>query len=235
MRGASLDARPTPDHIPQQLEDASVPGRWVDAGDLLAGDIVLLRDGRQLPIEQLALRAANLAVYNLCVADLHCYAVGEQQVLVHNNSGENASRSARQSAALEGKMITRRIDKAGQSLDDLYEFANPTLASRQGLGFVEEGHHFWPKWLGGSESGPLVNVRMGIHRGAGVGMHQRLNDHLVNSGLIPRQMIDNSAWVRQNLTPSQIKRALYQFYRTNYANLPGVPKLLNDAAKSVSF
>ena len=132
-------------------------------------------------------------------------------------------------------MVTGRINRAGQQLDDLFEFADPTLASRQGLGFAEEGHHFWPKWLGGPEAGPLLNVRMGIHRGAGVGMHQRLNDQLVNTGLIPREMINNSAWVRQNLTPSQVKRALYQFYRTNYPNLPGVPQLLNDGAKSVSF
>ncbi len=177
---------------------------------------------------------AVTTVYNLRVADHHTYFVGGNEwgwdVWVHN--AYKALRNA--SAALEGRMVSGRINSAGNSLDDLFEFANPKLASRQGLGFAEEGHHFWPKWLGGPEDGPLLNVRMEIHRGAGVGIHQRLNNHLVDSGLIPRNMIDNPDWIRQNLAPSKIKTALYGFYRSSYPNLPGVPKLLNDAAKSAS-
>ncbi|QDV47328.1 hypothetical protein Enr13x_72370 [Stieleria neptunia] len=204
---------------------------FVPIGKMEIGERVVTFHGDTKRIESRLPRPGPQLVYNLEVYGEHVYFVGDQGLLVHNAY----STPNRPNAALEGRMVTGRTNKAGEALNDLFEFANPTRASRQGLGFAEELHHFWPKWLGGPEAGPLLNVRMGIHRGAGVGMHQRLNDYLVSSGMVPRNMINNSAWVRQNLTPSQIKRALYQFYRTNYSNLPGVPKLLNDAAKSVKF
>jgi hypothetical protein len=73
VRGEELAERPQPDHVPQRPADTAVPGRWVDAGDLRVGDVLLLRDGRQLPITALATRSTTEPVYNFCVQYLHCY------------------------------------------------------------------------------------------------------------------------------------------------------------------
>jgi hypothetical protein len=67
-------------------------GRWVDAIDLRVGDVLLLRSGEQAAIISLVIRHARLPVYNFHVEELHCYAVGHVQVLVHNNSEEVAAR-----------------------------------------------------------------------------------------------------------------------------------------------
>jgi hypothetical protein len=215
--------------------------RFVAIGKMQIGERVRTYQGETKRIETKLPRPGPKTVYNLEVQGPHTYHIGTQGLLVHNSyargqqPGSQRSASTKSNAALEGRMLTGRLGKAGDPLDDLFEYANPTRASRQGLGFAEEGHHFWPKWLGGSETGPLLRVRMGIHRGKGVGMHQQLNEFLVNSGVVPTNKLNNSAWVRQNLSSSQVKRALYQFYRTKYSNLPGVPKLLNDAAKSASL
>jgi hypothetical protein len=83
VRGEELAERPA---------DATVPGRWVDAGDLRVGDLLLLRDGRQLPITALATRSTTEPVYNFCVENLHSYAVGSVQVLVHNNSNQQVKK-----------------------------------------------------------------------------------------------------------------------------------------------
>jgi hypothetical protein len=65
-------------------------------------------------------------------------------------------------------------------------------------------------------------------------MHQQLNNWLVERGVIPRQFINNRAYVEQalrsgQLTESMLKRELYLFYRTKYPNLPGIPKALAEA------
>jgi hypothetical protein len=61
----------------------------VDSGDLRAGDELLLRDGRTVPVEAVRTGSYHDAVYNIAVAELQCYSVGRSGVLVHNtNSGE---------------------------------------------------------------------------------------------------------------------------------------------------
>jgi hypothetical protein len=56
----------------------------VEAGDLRVGDVLLLRSGLQEPITRLETRHGAETVYNFHVQGLHCYAVGNPQVLVHN-------------------------------------------------------------------------------------------------------------------------------------------------------
>jgi RHS repeat-associated protein len=85
-RGAGLDDRPRLDHLPDVPAGATVAGRWVDAGDLRAGDVVLLRDGL-VTVEAVRVDPFVGRVYNFEVDDLHCYAVGQAGVLVHNNNG----------------------------------------------------------------------------------------------------------------------------------------------------
>ncbi|MCE9606717.1 MAG: HINT domain-containing protein [Planctomycetia bacterium] len=85
VSGLDLEDRPRPDHVRIATpEHSQLPGRWVDAGDMLLGDVVLLMDGRQVPIQAIALRSVVEKVYNLQVQDLHNYAVGELRVLAHN-------------------------------------------------------------------------------------------------------------------------------------------------------
>ena len=86
--GEQLDERPRLEHLPAVPYNATTEGRWVDAGDVRVGDEVLLRDGRIMPVEAVQHTPVRYAVYNFEVEDLHCYAVGEIQVLVHNNNGD---------------------------------------------------------------------------------------------------------------------------------------------------
>jgi hypothetical protein len=86
VRGEDLRSRPQPDHVPFNPDGYHGEGRWVDAIDLRAGDVLLLRSGEEAAITGLVVRHARLPVYNFHVEELHCYAVGHAQILVHNNS-----------------------------------------------------------------------------------------------------------------------------------------------------
>ena len=86
-RGERLKDRPSLEHLAKVPDGATTPGRWVDAGDLRAGDELVLLDGRVAPVEDVRLDPFADAVYNFEVDDLHCYAVGRSGVLVHNNNG----------------------------------------------------------------------------------------------------------------------------------------------------
>jgi len=61
-------------------------GRWVAARDLKTSDRLLLIDGRSATVTGLMIRLERTKVYNLKVARLHNYAVGNCGVLVHNTS-----------------------------------------------------------------------------------------------------------------------------------------------------
>ena len=84
--GTALSERPRPEHIPLNNPAAREPGRWVDAGDLRAGDLLLLKSGSLANVSRVAVRRVSLPVYNFQVAELSCYAVSPCEVLVHNNS-----------------------------------------------------------------------------------------------------------------------------------------------------
>lgn len=86
VQGEALSQRPKPEHVPDNPVNFLGEGRWVDAIDLRVGDILLLRSGEQLPITRLIVRHTHEQVYNFQVEEFHCYAVGNSQVLVHNNS-----------------------------------------------------------------------------------------------------------------------------------------------------
>jgi hypothetical protein len=86
IEGEGLMTRPLPEHCPKAPGNSKVPGRWVDAGYLQIADRVLLKKGKSSEILCVATRQVKEVVYNLQVKDLHCYAVGANQILVHNNS-----------------------------------------------------------------------------------------------------------------------------------------------------
>ena len=87
LSGADLAERPRLEHLPDEPREATVPGRWEDAGDLRVGDEVVLRDGRAVFVTGLRIAQLDGRVHNFEVDDLHCYAVGRAGILVHNNNG----------------------------------------------------------------------------------------------------------------------------------------------------
>ena len=83
------------DQLASRVEAVEVPdadrhpagaiGKWVAARDLEAGDVLALCDGQAAPIEMVTVRQASaMKVYNIKVADLHTYAVGDLGIAVHN-------------------------------------------------------------------------------------------------------------------------------------------------------
>jgi filamentous hemagglutinin len=84
VEGRHLDRRPRPEHLGDDHTVASIPGAWVEAGDLQVGDVLLLKSGQQVPITRIVVRPPQEKVYNITVGELHCYAVGLNAVLVHN-------------------------------------------------------------------------------------------------------------------------------------------------------
>jgi len=88
VRGDDLENRPRLDHLASVPVEATTPGRWVDACDVRVGDELLFRDGRILPVQAIRHQPFFDKVYNFKVNELECYAVGRNNVLVHNtNSG----------------------------------------------------------------------------------------------------------------------------------------------------
>lgn len=61
-------------------------GRWVDAEDLDAGDVLLLADGDTVEVDGVTVRTEVRRVHNLTVEGIHTYYVlaGDEAVLVHN-------------------------------------------------------------------------------------------------------------------------------------------------------
>jgi hypothetical protein len=86
LEGQGLEDRPQREGLPQVPSGSVVPGRWVEAEDLQVGDILLLRNRGPQAVTQLVMRSTRQEVYNFTVEDLHCYAVGSGEVLVHNTA-----------------------------------------------------------------------------------------------------------------------------------------------------
>ena len=106
VEGENLDERPSTDiepHVHERFRsnmdggavattsvigsnaELATQGRWVDSRDLRVGD-VLFTAGGVAPIESIEHGLATLRVYNFHVPSHRNYAVGENQVLVHNES-----------------------------------------------------------------------------------------------------------------------------------------------------
>jgi hypothetical protein len=61
-------------------------GRWVNARDVQTGDTVLSRAQKVITVSNVESRFEIVQVYNFVVDDLHSYAVGITEMLVHNQS-----------------------------------------------------------------------------------------------------------------------------------------------------
>ena len=86
--GRELTDRPRPANLLEnESEGLSLEGRWVDSHDLRAGDVLISRDGTPrtiLGVEQSY--ESDFEVRNLTVQEFPSYAVGTDEVLVHNLS-----------------------------------------------------------------------------------------------------------------------------------------------------
>lgn len=131
IEGERLLNRPRADHVPEAPKSSVIPGRWVDAADLVLGDALLLRGGRTARVSRVVKRQVELPVYNFHVDELQCYAVGNSGILVHNDS------------------VQEQVDKAGGFFGALGRMLNPmnligggqetgrTLGSASGADFTD--------------------------------------------------------------------------------------------------
>jgi len=88
--GDMLDDRPKAEDVPADEVDFTPEGRWVEARHLRVGDVLALRSGGTTRVASLATQQKREWVYNLWVNEIHTYAVGASQILVHNNTEECA-------------------------------------------------------------------------------------------------------------------------------------------------
>lgn len=129
---------------------ASAPGRWKEAGDIVAGDELLSRSGavtvRSARVQALA-PGETIRVFNLEVAGPHTYAVGAAGVLVHNEkemeSAEAATGEERPEAALGTRGSEAPEDAPGWATDESDDFGEAapdrsTAARRTGAGVPTE-------------------------------------------------------------------------------------------------
>ncbi len=94
VSGQNLSQRPPAADVPETERAAiaqATSGRWVQAQHLQPGDLLLIRSGQTATVEEVSARRAKLKVYNLEVADVHTYAVGDAGVAVHNCKGETVT------------------------------------------------------------------------------------------------------------------------------------------------
>lgn len=76
--GEQIDAT---DEHPFWVQDKRA---WIDAIDLAVGDVLVTADDATLTVTRVQISRYDLTAYNLTVAGLHTYHVGDEGVLVHN-------------------------------------------------------------------------------------------------------------------------------------------------------
>ncbi|MEX2112501.1 MAG: polymorphic toxin-type HINT domain-containing protein [Pirellulales bacterium] len=109
VSGENLEQRPGRYEIQATQSETPSSGRWVDAGDLQIGDVVFLRSGEKAAISAIKSRPGPTVVYNLTVADLHCYAVGVGEVLVHNDCFDDVNFNE-----LAGNTLVKKVTLNGK-------------------------------------------------------------------------------------------------------------------------
>ena len=130
VRGEDLASRPWLERLAFIPTEATTPGRWVDSCDVRVGDEVLLRDGRTVTVERIAIGSFEGTVYNMQVEGLQCYTVGENCVLVHNNSGAGkGSRSGSGKNEPHGRSPGTKLMEQVQKLEEELTELNRTQGS----------------------------------------------------------------------------------------------------------
>ena len=84
LKGKRLAARPQPRDVPEDEQENTGSGRWVEARDLKIGDVLKDKSGKGMIITGISTRHEMTVVYNLAVDGCHSYAVHQNGILVHN-------------------------------------------------------------------------------------------------------------------------------------------------------
>jgi len=110
--GHELAGRGTPrDFAEDEDQGQSLPGRWVNSHELLAGDIIIGRDGRRHRILGISQRfEGSFPVSNLTIGEFHNYAVGPCSILVHNHAVCAAGQDLLQQLFDQGKLKGKEIE-----------------------------------------------------------------------------------------------------------------------------
>ena len=96
---------------------------WIQASDLLVGDLVLFADGTLHQIEKIDVEVELKTVYNFEVSGNHNYYVGKNQILAHNKG-----RSGGRGGARNRTTVVRQTGKAEHiKTEDRYHELNKTL------------------------------------------------------------------------------------------------------------
>jgi hypothetical protein len=89
VRGQDLESRPMPMDLPPGEAVSTDHGRWVEARDIRAGDVLLTRSG-ETTVSGTSSRKTRGEVYFLEIEKFHNHAVGPLGILVHNGAKESA-------------------------------------------------------------------------------------------------------------------------------------------------
>jgi hypothetical protein len=102
--GVGLESRPPAGELPEEEHIARADGRWVAAGDLVAGDQILLQSGETAVVKWVERGEYDGFVYNLTIEHSHTFAVGHCGILVHNVDEQACQKAlkALENAAEEG-------------------------------------------------------------------------------------------------------------------------------------
>jgi hypothetical protein len=87
VRGSDLHNRPFPPQLTISNLEHAEQGRWVNVEDLQLGDEFLTIDGRESFVDSIQSSISeNIEVFNLTVDGNHTFSVGQNGILVHNES-----------------------------------------------------------------------------------------------------------------------------------------------------
>jgi RHS repeat-associated protein len=155
IEGQDLESRESLRNVDiSEDRGGSLAGRWVNSHDLREGDVVFLRAGGRAMVRRIWQRHERTPVSNLTVRGLHTFAVGENQVLVHNTSGTGISGElakifakfppqAKRCDAAAKKVVEafKKIGKSPSVITVKDEEGALFFFTREGAQFTETGIH----------------------------------------------------------------------------------------------
>ena len=114
VTGENLADRPAAQHVGPEESPLTNRGRWVDARDLRAGDLLRSRQGGHTVVASISTRQEELTVYNIAVAGHRTYAVGRCGALVHNKTTDAEGGGGASSKPARGGVVEQPRDAFGR-------------------------------------------------------------------------------------------------------------------------
>jgi hypothetical protein len=148
LEGEELENRPLCDCLPSTEQNITPQGRWVYARDLCVGDVICSRSLGTQKISALNISLTETLVYNFLVDDLHNYAVGIDEILVHNTNAPEKISYMKRKPGLSGKEAATDIPSFARGKPPLVgetptQYAERLLVERYGKNwrtiFKEQG------------------------------------------------------------------------------------------------